>query len=165
VESASSYLYFQKKGITQKLLHQLKYKGQKEVGRKLGLYYGYDLKEHLEADCIIPIPLHKSRLRTRGYNQSEWFGKGLSEAMEIPMDSGSVVRIRKTETQTRKGRYKRWENVEGIFAVMDPEKLAGCHVLLVDDVVTTGATLEACAQALVAAVADVKISVVTIAVA
>lgn len=165
VQMAASYLHFEKKSGIQSILHHLKYRGKKEIGRMLGHWYGLDLKksEIPRFDMIIPVPLHPSKFRSRGYNQSEWFGKGLSESLGIPVVTDNLVRIRKSESQTRKSRFNRWQNVSGIFAVQYPERLINRHILLVDDVITTGATLEACAQTILALNCGAKISMVTLA--
>ena len=151
VEMATSFYLFSKKGKVQRLLHHLKYKGVKEVGTVVGELMGYDLKEspHFkQIDFIIPVPLHRNKLKKRGYNQSECIAKGISSAMGIPINIQTLFRKVDSQTQTKKSRYKRWENVGEIFGVSDKE-LDGKNVLLVDDVVTTGATLEACAQILI----------------
>jgi ComF family protein len=151
VEMATSFYLFSKKGKVQRLLHHLKYKGVKEVGTVVGELMGYDLKEspHFkQIDFIIPVPLHRNKLKKRGYNQSECIAKGISNSMGIPINIQTLFRKVDSQTQTKKSRYKRWENVGEIFGVSDKE-LDGKNVLLVDDVVTTGATLEACAQILI----------------
>jgi len=149
IQSAGSLLYFSKDGIAQELIHDLKYRNRFEIGRYLGLHYGYILKEtsaFSNVDLIIPVPLHKKRLSQRGYNQSDAFADGLSKAMDIPTRKDVLDRIRATKTQTKKSRVERFKNVDGAFAVIKPNVLQGLHVLLVDDVLTTGATLEGCAQ-------------------
>ena len=151
IESAGSLYYFNKGNRVQSLIHQLKYKGRKDIGIWLGEKYGSYLKNSPFFDTvslIVPVPLHKKKLMQRGYNQSEQFAIGLSRSMNIPLDVRALYRTRATETQTRKSRFRRWQNVEGLFAVNDPAKLSGHHILLVDDVITTGATIEACIQAL-----------------
>jgi ComF family protein len=115
-----------------------------------------------KADMIIPIPLHISRMRKRGYNQSELFARGLAEVLKIPLICNAIIRNVKTETQTRKNKLLRWRNVEEVFEVTDTELVQSAHVLLVDDVITTGATIEACAQQLLRAGCK-KISVISIA--
>ncbi|TSA23603.1 MAG: ComF family protein [Bacteroidetes bacterium] len=165
VESAASYLHFNKGNRVQHLIHCLKYKGRKEVGIWLGSHYGNYLKHSplfRSTDLIIPVPLHRNKELSRGFNQSEQFGIGLAASMQLPLEVRSLYRTRITETQTRKTRFKRWENVSGMFGIRDPARIAGKHLLLVDDVVTTGATLEACVHTLLT-VPEVRISVATIA--
>lgn len=165
LESAAAYLYFSKGSQVQHLLHLLKYKGKQEIGYRLGVWYGIELRQagvFRDADLIVPVPLHPSKLRRRGYNQSQAFAEGLVSVMKAKLETGCLYRKADTKTQTKRSRYSRWENVGGIFAVKHPEKLQGRHILLADDVVTTGATLEACAQALLE-VPGVKVSVATIA--
>lgn len=142
---------FVKESRVQQVLHNLKYKQQPELGEMLGRIYGHDLLQaefRTSFDLIIPVPLHDSRRRIRGYNQSEEFGKGLSNVLEMPCDDTFMMRKAKTETQTHKTKLSRWENVERMFHVVKPEPIAKKRILLVDDVVTTGATLEACGRAL-----------------
>jgi ComF family protein len=167
IEHSLAYLIFQPQGRVQRLMHHLKYKGIKEIGTLLGQWYGAVLKDnglHLHYDTIIPVPLHPSRLTQRGYNQAEVFAEGLSNTMEVPCVTNAVIRNTNTTTQTKKGRLDRWQNVSSIFSVSNPELLKGKHVLLVDDVITTGATLEACAQTLLDA-GCAKVSVAAIAAA
>jgi ComF family protein len=164
-EGVAAYLFFRKGSKVQHLLHRLKYKGQHQIGTFLGQLYGQILVEQPPfntAQLIIPVPLHPKRQRERGYNQSEMFANGLGKAMAIPVSPQNLVRSNTSETQTRKSRAERWDNVKQIFSVTDPAALEGKHILLVDDVFTTGATIEACATALFKA-CNVKISVVTIA--
>ena len=147
VHAVSAYCHYQKGNMVQDLVHELKYKGKQELGVDIGNWYGQDLKTSElfnKADYIIYIPLHPKKLKKRGYNQSACFAEGLSEAMGIPVLHEALVRVKNTDTQTRKSRYERWENVEGIFKVNKAEELKGKHVLLVDDIITTGATIEAC---------------------
>lgn len=167
VRYAFSYLLFIPKGRVQRILHKLKYKNAKELGVHLGNRYGSLLSDHHyteQFDLIVPVPLHKYKLRKRGYNQSECFGRGLSESMQLPLISNALTRVVDTGTQTRKNRLDRWYNVEQVFQVKHPESIEGKRVLLVDDVLTTGATLEACAQTLLNAGAT-EVSIVTIAAA
>ncbi len=144
---AWAYLKFRKTGLVQHLLHQLKYNNQPEVGLKLGKAYAYDLKKagfENSFDLIIPVPLHPSRRRMRGYNQSAKFAEGLSAELNIPFDDDISLRTISTATQTKKTKLQRWENVESVFALHHSDKIMGKRILLVDDVITTGATIEAC---------------------
>ena len=153
---------FVKRGKVQHLLHALKYKNQPEIGVQLGRVYGADLLQEKykdQFDVIVPVPLHPSKRKKRGYNQSEEFGNGLSEMLEIPCTEKFLKRTKATTTQTRKTKLSRWENVSEVFEVCAREELKGKRVLLVDDVVTTGATLEACGQQLLdAGCGDVSIA-------
>lgn len=165
IHSAGAFYSFGKGGKVQQLVHQLKYKGQKEIGVSLGKLYGFDLRKsgNFETvDTIIPVPLHAKRKRQRGYNQSEFFATGLSESMKVVTDFKTLFRALESDTQTKRSRFSRWKNVESVFQLRNSKKLEGKHILLVDDVITTGATLEACAQVLLR-VPGVKVSVATIA--
>lgn len=151
VKHVMALFKFVKESRVQQVLHALKYKQQPELGEMLGRIYGQDLVEADYAgsfDLIIPVPLHYSRRKLRGYNQSEEFGKGLSQILDVPCDDTYMIRAAKTQTQTHKSKLSRWENVNRIFQVPDPGPIAEKRILLVDDVVTTGATLEACGEAL-----------------
>lgn len=165
VENVASLLFYKKGGQVQKILHSMKYKGNKYLGEYLGLYYGEKLiqqKEYQNIDVIIPIPLHEKKLKLRGYNQSEWIAKGLSKGMKLPYNLDILVRTEYTGTQTKKSRFNRWENVRDVFALTDMEILRDKHVLICDDVLTTGATTEAAIQKLIE-IENVKVSVVTLA--
>ena len=147
VTSASSFLFFQKKGSVQKMMHALKYKNKPEVAQLLGKWYGQDLKKSdvfSNIDYIIPVPLHKKRLQKRGYNQSEYFAKGLSETLNIPIAINILIKSKFTETQTHKTREERAENISTSFQLQNQETIKNKNILLVDDVITTGATTEAC---------------------
>jgi ComF family protein len=165
LEAAYAMCYFTKGGKMQHLMHQFKYKGVQKVGNMLGNIAGGQLAVNpafSSADLIIPVPLHKSRLRKRGYNQSVCFAEGLSQKLNAPVDDNNLVRIRATETQTHRSRFSRFENMQEVFALNNPEKLVNKHVILVDDVVTTGSTLEACGAELLK-VEGLKLSIATIA--
>lgn len=151
VEHATSLFRFEKGSSYQILLHDLKYRGNKRVGLYLGHLLGYDLKDTSYAQCefLVPVPLHPRRKRKRGYNQSELIAEGVSEILHIPVLSSLLVRKFHQGSQTFMGRYERFENVSGSFAIAKKApSMNGKSILLVDDVVTTGATLEACCQAL-----------------
>lgn len=163
--SAAAFYGFNKGGKVQHLIHQLKYKGQKHIGTSVGKLYGYELKfcdDFNSVDAIIPVPLHPKRQKKRGYNQSDYFAEGLAESMNVKADLTTLYRAAESDTQTKKSRFKRWQNVESIFQLRDAGQLVGKHILLVDDVITTGATLEACAHTLLQ-VPGVKVSIVTMA--
>lgn len=164
LELVTSFYTYEKRARVQNLLHAIKYKGQKELGEFLGRLYAQDLGKagtFENVDLLLPIPLHEKKLRKRGYNQSEWFARGLAGELGKPVNTRVLTRVKETGTQTRKKKYQRWENVEGIFSVTEPETLYEKHVLLVDDVITTGATIEAACIPLRGAGA--KISVTSIA--
>jgi ComF family protein len=151
IQHAFSFFLFRKGGKVQHVLHALKYDNHPEIGEMLGEVYGEELRlagYDVRFDLIIPVPLHATRKRTRGYNQSEEFAKGLSKSLNIETSSGLLIRTIKTESQTRKTKLKRWQNVSDVFKVTDPEQIFEKRILLVDDVITTGATIEACANVL-----------------
>lgn len=164
LEFCASYLKFGKSSSVQKLLHKLKYENKPQIGVMLGKMYAEDLKGCLSADVIVPLPLHKRRQRVRGYNQSEVFAKGLAEGLDIMLNTTAVVRTKHTKTQTKKSREERYLNMKEVFAVKDAEAFRGKKVLLVDDVVTTGATLTSCAEEILRAGAK-AVDIVTIAAA
>ncbi len=165
LQNASSFYYFNKGSRIQHLIHQLKYKGNTDVGIKLGKLYAYKLIESesiKNVDLIIPIPLHYKKQKRRGYNQSDFIAQGVSEVLQIPYDKKSIVREHDNISQTKKTRFERWSNVENIFQIKDSESLKDKHILLVDDVVTTGATLEACSS-LILNLPETRVSAITIA--
>ncbi len=167
VESAASYYFFEKGSRFRALIHKTKYRGQKELGFELGRIYGAELRLsrlYNRVDLILPVPLHPRKKRKRGYNQSEWIAMGIAESMGKPIDTSSLFRAVDTPSQTKKNRYERWKNVEDIFGINHPDKLINQHILLVDDVVTTGSTLEACAR-VVLQVEGTKVSCITLAMA
>lgn len=153
LDEAYAFLLFKRMGIAQKLLHEIKYNGNQTLGLELGTLFGKKCEElslYSNVDVIVPIPLHTSKYRFRGFNQSALIAQGLSSSLGILCDEQSVIRKVKTATQTRKNRMQRWKNVDQTFSVTS-QKLKNKHVLLVDDVITTGATLESCGQTLLGA--------------
>jgi ComF family protein len=169
VENACSFFFMGKGSKYRKLLHKLKYNGASRIGQELGSLLGVELRQaplYGDVDFIVPIPLHVKRLRTRGYNQSEMIAKGISQTMGKPMLADVVYRRFYNETQTKKTREERMKNVENIFAVHADKAalIENKHLLLVDDVLTTGATLEACIATILKEV-NCKISVTTLAAA
>ena len=162
-----SFFFYRKGSDFRQVLHQLKYGGQKEIGAIMGRYMASELQASdffHGVDVIIPIPLHKKKQQIRGYNQSEWISRGIMAVTGIPVDTEAIIRRKNTETQTQKSALERWENVDGIFELHRSEHLAGKHILIVDDVLTTGATTVACASRL-AEIEGVRISVLTLAMA
>ncbi|MEA3495296.1 MAG: ComF family protein [Bacteroidota bacterium] len=165
IESATSFLYFVKQSRVQELLHNLKYRGQKQIGSQLGYLFGNDLKQinfFKTVDFIIPVPLHPRKLKKRGYNQSEYIAYGLSQSLGIKLSTDNLIRDQFSSTQTKKSKYLRWENVKNIFQVIDTKLFENKHILLIDDVITTGSTIEACFLALNKC-ENIKFSVATIA--
>jgi len=164
VTSATAQYYFTKESLIQHLMHQFKYKGNKDVGIYLGKLIGYALLESNRfstIEALIPLPLHKLKEHKRGYNQAAVLCEGIATVLNKPLLKDIVIRTEQTETQTKKARIQRWQNMEGKFELIKPEAIKGEHVLLVDDVVTTGATLEACGQELLKA-ENVQLSIATL---
>lgn len=167
VEYASALLYFHKRGIVQELIHNLKYKGQEEIGSVLGTWYAEDLKNSAiiqSVDEIIPVPLHKRKLRERGYNQVTNFGLSLSKNLNISYNPNLLVRNIYSKTQSKKNLLNRSDGIDTIFDASFSEKDHNKHFLLIDDVITTGSTLEACSHALLK-IPGAKISIVCMAMA
>jgi ComF family protein len=165
IEKAAAFSFFNKGSRIRNLIHNLKYKGIKELGYELGRIYGLTLKSSgftADIDLIIPVPLHPSKKRIRGFNQSDFISSGIADASGLPVDTNCLARTAVSATQTRRSRFERWTNVEGIFRVNDPGIIRDKHILLVDDVITTGSTIESCANELLK-VDGVKVSVVALA--
>jgi ComF family protein len=163
----TSFYFFQKGSPFQKLLHQLKYKDNHDIGIIMGQYAAVDLlqsDDFKSVEIIIPLPLHPKKLILRGYNQSELIAKGLANIMEVHIDTATLIRTKENTTQTKKSVFERFENTKGIFDLTDTKNLEGKHVLLVDDVLTTGSTIEAAIVALMR-IKDIKISIFTLAIA
>jgi ComF family protein len=151
LEHAFSFYYFTKGSILQNLIHEIKYHGGKELAQVLGKEFGFGIKQSdqfYKFDLICPVPLHVQKEKRRGYNQSDWIAKGMAEVLSIPVSTNILQRKVFTSTQTKKNRQQRWENVKDAFVIGDYREAENKHILLVDDVMTTGATLEACAQKL-----------------
>lgn len=164
VVNATALIQFQKRGLTQELLHSLKYRGQKELSSFFGEWLGAELADNTsyrEVDMVIPVPLHKQKLKKRGYNQVEGFGKELAKALEVSYRDDILVKVSKTGSQVLKTRILRFE-AEEVFFNQKIEDVKNQHILLVDDIITTGATLEKCAMQLLKG-ENVKISIATIA--
>lgn len=167
VVNASSFIFFVHGSGFRDLIHDFKYAGHWKTAQEMGRWYGSELARsglYDDIDIIIPIPLHLRRRLKRGYNQSEYIARGISKATGIGIDTRSVCRTRHNPSQTHQNVRERWENVKGIFSVRHPERLRGKHILLVDDVLTTGSTLISCSDTILRAVPDVRISIATLAV-
>jgi len=165
IEKAAAFSYYNKGSRIRNLIHNMKYKGIREIGIELGRIYALSLKSSgftKDIDLIIPVPLHLVKKRTRGFNQSEIISMGIADVTGLPVDTKSLVRTTVSETQTKRSRYERWTNVEDIFHVIDPQTIMNKHVLLVDDVITTGSTIESCSYELLK-IEGVKVSVVALA--
>jgi len=165
IEQATSFFAYKKGSKYQQLIHYIKYKGMQELGIETGKRFAFSLmdSEFMNGiDIIVPIPLHPKKQKKRGFNQSEIIGLGMAEVSKKPLSGDNLYREVFTSTQTRKNRYDRWQNVEGIFSIKHPEKFTGKHILLVDDVVTTGSTLEAAAHQLLKS-EDTRVSIATLA--
>ena len=150
IEAATSLFNFRKGSPYRKLLHLLKYQNKTEIGYELGKYIGLNIKVSPyfnKIDYVVPVPLHPKKLKKRGYNQSAWIGKGIADNIDCILNETSLIRTVNTETQTKKNKLERWENVHNVFKVTD-NKFDNKHILLIDDVITTGATIDGCIHAL-----------------
>ncbi|WP_106829482.1 ComF family protein [Parabacteroides pacaensis] len=152
IKRANSFLRYEKGSNVQKLIHSLKYKDNKELGYYLGKLAALKIQQsgiYKSVNLLVPVPLHPRKKRKRGYNQAEWIAKGIASILKIPVNADNLKRVHSTKTQTRKSVYERWTNVQNIFKVEQPEIFENQHVLLVDDVITSGSTMGACAQAII----------------
>lgn len=167
VVKASAFIYYVRGSGWQRLIHKLKYKGAWHLAQDMGTWYGSYLKRsemYADIDVIVPIPLHIMRKLKRGYNQSDYIALGMAAEMEVAVDCTSVVRLRNNPSQTHRTKSERWQNVDDLFGVRNSTLLAGKHILLVDDVCTTGSTLISCVDAIFKAVPNCRISIAVVAV-
>ncbi|SFZ89606.1 comF family protein [Flaviramulus basaltis] len=167
IENGTALFRFEKEGIVQQLIHNLKYKEHETIGFFLGNWLGNELKTldaYKDIDLVIPVPLHKKKLKKRGFNQVTKFGQQIAEALNADYKDDVLVKITNTKSQTNKGRFSRWTNTDELFALKNMENINNKHILLVDDIITTGATLEACINILNKA-KNIKISIATMAIA
>ena len=165
--NASAHFYFTKESLMQHLMHQFKYKSNKDLGLQLGRMMGIAIKSSNrfnKIDALIPLPLFPSKEKKRGYNQATVLCEGMAEILALPVFKDVITRPQHTETQTKKGRIERWRNIEGKFQLKNSSAIQNKHLLLVDDVITTGATLEACGNELLSA-ENVTLSLATLCVA
>ena len=154
IEKAAAFLFYGERGIVKNLIHYLKYRNQPEIGAFLGHWWGSELRANgfgKDLACIIPVPLHPAKKRQRGYNQVSRFAEALGEELRVPCLETVLIKKARGSTQTRKNRWYRWQSSVALYHLADPRPIRGRNVLLVDDVITTGATMEACAQALLSA--------------
>jgi ComF family protein len=159
--AVSACFFFSKQGKIQHLIHELKYKKNTDAGLFLGNEIAKELIQsplYQNIDFIVPVPLHPKKIRIRGYNQSEIIGRGMIEIVQCKLSTSNLARAVASTTQTKKSRFARWENVKDIFVLNRPEEFAGKHILLIDDVITTGSTIEACGRMLMQS-QGIKVSV------
>jgi ComF family protein len=165
--TGSAFYYFKKRTPIQRAIFRLKYGNRPDIGYALGHLYGEQLAQsplYHDIRKVVAVPLHPAREQSRGYNQSQMFAQGLADGMRIETEVHNLCREVSTQTQTKRHRFERFENVQNAFGIRHPERIKNQHILLVDDVLTTGATLESCAQTLMQ-VPDVRVSMATIAMA
>jgi ComF family protein len=160
LEHATAQYYFTRESLIQRLMHQFKYKGNRDLGFQLGEFMGTSIKKsgRFDVDALIPLPLFRAKEKKRGYNQAAILCEGMAESLQVPVLNDVVIRSHHTDTQTKKGRIERWQNMESKFMLVRTESVSSKHLLLVDDVITTGATLEACGAELLKA-ENVKLSI------
>ncbi|MCL1934316.1 MAG: ComF family protein [Candidatus Azobacteroides sp.] len=166
LEKASSYFYYNKGGVAQKLISEIKYKGNRDLGEWIGSYLAKDMISSgffQGIDYMVPVPLHRSKEKKRGFNQAEKIARGIAQVTKIPLETSNVLREKANTSQTKKGIFDRWKNTRNLFNLKDPELFKKKHILLIDDVLTTGSTLEAVAQSLLKS-QGVKISILTLAI-
>ena len=166
LEKASSYFYYNKGGIAQKLIAEIKYRGNRNLGEWIGSYLAKDMIPSgffQGIDYMVPVPLHRSKEKKRGFNQAEKIAQGIVQVTKTQLETNNIVREKANTSQTKKGIFDRWKNTKNLFKLKDPELFKEKHILLIDDVLTTGSTLEAVAQSLLRS-PGVKISILTLAI-
>ncbi|MDH7446152.1 ComF family protein [Aquimarina sp. 2201CG14-23] len=166
IENATSLLVFEKGGLVQNLIHNLKYRGREEIGKELGIWLGHELSQNTvyqDIDIVLPVPLHPRRLRERGFNQVEKFGQEIAEKLNAEYIDFVLKKNSYNQKQSKNSRFTRWMNTSETFGVQNESLLVNKHILIVDDIVTTGATIEACIQVL-KSIPGIKISIATMAI-
>lgn len=166
LENATALLFYSKKGVVQEMIHNLKYRGYQDIALCLGEWLGAELAElevYKSIDLVISVPLHKAKRQKRGFNQVTKFGKAIAKALDVPYSEDVLLKVTNTKTQVFKDRLKRWSDYGAVFKVEDTHLLDNKHVLLVDDIITTGATIESCATELQKA-KNLKLSIATMAI-
>lgn len=159
IQRAMAFLHFSKGGLAQSIIHEVKYRGNVDLAERAGEWMGESMRiAGWSADLIVPVPIHASRRKVRGFNQSDHYALGISRVLNIPVCTDAVIRSRKTATQTRKNKTQRWENIDQVYAVIKEDLLREKHVLLVDDVLTTGATIGMLADVLSPTVSAISIA-------
>ena len=161
LEQASSFMYFRKRGLARDLMHELKYNGGRELGFHLGGMFGSDVKESLKEhmpEMVTTVPLHRKKLLARGFNQSDEIAAGFAKSLGIPFVPDVLMRAVHTDSQTRRKRFDRWQNTSGSFVLKQAQAVGGKHIAILDDVITTGATIESCCHELIKA-EGVKLSI------
>jgi ComF family protein len=164
IEKAAAFSFYTKGSRIRNMIHKMKYSGVSEIGYELGRIYALSLRSSgftNDIDTIIPVPLHPAKKRSRGFNQSEYISSGISDVTGLPVNTKTLIRAQTSATQTKRSRYDRWTNVEGIFRIADADAIKNKHILLVDDVITTGSTIESCVNELLK-VEDVRVSVIAL---
>ncbi|WP_110473982.1 ComF family protein [Winogradskyella epiphytica] len=167
LEHATALLHFSKKGIVQQILHNLKYRGHEQISEFFGKWLGAELatlEAYQKIDIVIPVPLYKTKLRKRGYNQVAKFGQEIAKSLKADYNDTVLIKVKPSTTQVFKERIKRWNDDGALFAISENQSLIGKHILLVDDIITTGATVEACATELLK-IENIKLSLATMAIA
>lgn len=165
IEEAVALFHFAKKGKIQQLIHKLKYKGQENIGLFFGKWMGESLKNSKrfkEIDCIVPVPIHPRKQKQRGYNQLTKLGVSVGKTLEIPFNENNLIRVINTPAQTHKGRVERFSGKKNHFEIVNTVLFNGKHILLIDDVITTGVTIEACTKELLKC-KNVKVSIAVVA--
>ncbi len=165
IENATSLFVFQKDGLVQNLIHNLKYRGKEEISNELGKWLGHELqqlKEYQSIDAVIPVPIHKKRLKERGYNQVEKFGIEIAKKLQADYHDSILKKISYNKKQSKHGKLNRWTNTVETFGIQNESLLYNKHILIVDDIVTTGATIESCINVL-KHIPNIKISIATMA--